>query len=229
MGAKDLMAAANHIWATNVPSWADYEIDVREGRIQYMDDPLPSSASSDISSSPTGEDDCSRRTSLSTSPSTLPEEITSKTEGERIISMLKASAARNREADAKAASLLPPAGLNPHAPAFAMRTSPVIPEVQVMKEQIVKRWVGEIRTRAKGMPGKDGIQRCIDDDIVAAAEMKKEKEHEHVNTLMEGLRGSAIDKPETDHTVSANIPAIIVTSPCSHDVNGGAPCLINSN
>ncbi|KAH9217169.1 hypothetical protein DL95DRAFT_444809 [Leptodontidium sp. 2 PMI_412] len=184
MGAN---AVASHIWNKKITSWADYSNDVADGVIKDMDGPISPYGSSNTASSPKSEDGCSRTSSLST----WPEPTAILAGAERLIFMLTASSARNREAQVLAASRLPRSGRNPLAPAFAMRTSPVNPEVQAMKQQI------------------DGLQPSID-NIVAAAAVKKKKEREHMMLLVQGLRENAITKPETGHTVSANVPAIIV-------------------
>ncbi|KAH6717775.1 hypothetical protein BKA61DRAFT_670200 [Leptodontidium sp. MPI-SDFR-AT-0119] len=201
---------------------------VANGVIKDMDDPISPCGSSNTASSPKSEDGCSRTSSLST----WPEPTAILAGAERLIFMLTASAARNREARNReaqvlAASRLPRSGLNPLAPAFAMRTSPVNPEVQAMKQQInigYERYAQErkkcqengdiqalIDLVAAGPASRadDGLQRSID-NIVATAAVKKKKEREHMMLLVQGLRENAITKPETGHTVSANVPAIIV-------------------
>ncbi|PVH82879.1 hypothetical protein DL98DRAFT_529833 [Cadophora sp. DSE1049] len=107
-----------------IPSWADYDEEVRECRIKDMDEPLPPRSPLRDASCPEPDsgDDRSRSSSLCTSIAPVNPDF------EKLTAMLKASATANQASRR---------GLNPDAPAFAMRVAPANPQVQAMKNEIL--------------------------------------------------------------------------------------------
>ncbi|KAK0122235.1 hypothetical protein ONS95_010488 [Cadophora gregata] len=146
-----------------IPDWADYEEDVVEGRIKDMDEPLPSREPARDESSPEPQigDDCSNSSSLCTTIAPANPDY------ERLTAMLRASAAANQ------ASLLPPRGLNPTAPAFVMRVTPPNPLIQA-KEKEVDNKLPQADSRWAECQEKGDIQGQI--DLIVAGFVPQSKE-----------------------------------------------------
>ncbi|KAH7413246.1 hypothetical protein BKA64DRAFT_637920 [Cadophora sp. MPI-SDFR-AT-0126] len=213
-----------HAAMDKIPSWADYDEDVAEGRIKDMDEPLPPRQPSRDPSSPEAEsgDEPSMSSSLCTSIALANPAL------EKLTEMLKASATANQ------ASRLPRCGLNLNAPAFAMRVAPANPEVEATRKEIEQDYkYAQYASQRADRERKGGIQAQIDlivaravprleqdciqkslDHIVAAFEKKKQEERAHLNMLIQGLshtRRTVVESKSSNPAILLKDPAIIYT------------------